>query len=149
MKISDHGLRLLKEWEGCKLQKYRDAGGKWTIGVGHLLTKEELMGGKYDDDITMDEALSILAADLHPVERHVSCLVSVPIRQHEFDALVSFVFNVGMGAFRKSTLLNKLNAGRYEEVPQELRKWVRVGGKRCLGLAHRREQEIALWKGEL
>lgn len=149
MKISDHGLRLLKEWEGCKLQKYRDAGGKWTIGVGHLLTKEELIGGKYDDGITMDEALSLLAADLKPAEAAVNGAVAVDLYQYQFDALVSFVFNVGVGAFRKSTLLKRLNAGRYEEVPTELRKWVRAGGKRCVGLAHRREKEIALWQGNL
>ncbi len=149
MRMSTNGLRLLKEWEGCRLQKYRDAGGKWTIGVGHLLTKEELMGGKYDDGITELEAMTLLAADLRPAEGAVNSAVTVDLRQHEFDALVSFTFNVGAGAFRKSTLLRKLNNGKYEDVPAELRKWVRAGGKRYHGLAVRREKEIALWKGDL
>lgn len=149
MKISDHGLQFIKREEGCILHVYKDAAGYPTIGIGHLLTREERIGGKYADGITEQEALDILRADVARTEKAVSSAVTVDLRQHEFDALVSLAFNIGTGAFGKSTLLKKLNAGRYEEVPTEMRKWVRAGGKRCLGLAHRREQEIALWKGEL
>ena len=147
MKMSETGLNLLKQWEGCRLEKYKDAGGKWTIGVGHLLTARELMGGKYDDGITEAEALELLAADVGPAETAVNRLVKMPMTQCEFDALCSFVLNVGAGAFQKSTLLKKLNRWDYVSVPDELRKWVRANGKRCQGLANRREKEILLWKG--
>lgn len=149
MKLSDNGLRLLKEWEGCKLRTYRDAGGKLTIGVGHLITKEELIGGKFNDGITEQEALDLLAADVIPAERSVNESVKVDLHQLEFDALVCFVFNVGTGAFKSSTLLKKLNDGDFLSVHEELRKWVKVDGKRCQGLANRREKEIQLWKGNL
>lgn len=147
MRMSDNGLTLLRQWEGCRLKKYRDEGGKWTVGVGHLLTREEIMGGKYDDGITVDEAMRLLAADVKPAEAAINRLVTVALLQHEFDALVSFVFNVGAQAFGQSTLLRKLNGMDYVSVPDELRKWVYVGGKRSQGLANRREKEIVLWKG--
>lgn len=147
MKMSDTGLDLLKQWEGVETEKYKDAGGKWTIGVGHLLTREEIMGGKYDDGITEAEALELLAADLRPFEECVKRNVRVALQQHEFDALVSFAFNVGAQNFAVSTLLKRLNRLDYTSVPDELRKWVRVNGKRCQGLANRREKEILLWKG--
>jgi len=147
MKISELGIEFIKCAEGVMLKKYKDVGGKWTIGVGHLLTREEIMGGKYDGGITKQEALALLAADLRPFEECVKRNVRVALQQHEFDALVSFAFNVGAQNFGQSTLLKKLNRLDYISVPDELRKWVRVNGKRCHGLANRREKEILLWKG--
>lgn len=147
--MSANGLQLLKEWEGCKLKKYRCSAGKWTIGVGHVLTREEQIGGKYDNGITTTEAMDLLAKDLGPAEKCVNDAVKVDLHQHEFDALVSFVFNVGCGAFFKSTLLKRVNERKYIDVPQEFRKWVYASGKRILGLANRREKEIALWQGRL
>jgi lysozyme len=149
MKLSDSGLQFLKKLEECRLQTYRDAGGKLTIGFGHLLTPEELISGKFDDGITEQEALDLLAADVVPAEDAVSRYVKLNLFEHEFDALVCFVFNVGVGAFKESTLLKKLNAGNYIDVPGELRKWVKADGKRCQGLANRREKEILLWRGKL
>lgn len=147
MKISELGIEFIKCAEGVMLKKYKDAGGKWTIGVGHLLSREEIMGGKYDDGITVDEAMRLLAADVKPAEMAINRMVTVALLQHEFDALVSFAFNVGAQNFGQSTLLKKLNRLDYISVPDELRKWVRVNGKRCHGLANRREKEILLWKG--
>lgn len=149
MKLSDNGVRLLAEWEGLRLHPYRDAGGKLTIGIGHLITKEELIGAKFDDGLTKEEALALLAVDVKPAEQAVRGCIEAPLQQHEFDALAIFAFNIGSSAFRKSTLRKKLNAGDYVSVPSELRKWVRAGGKRCQGLANRREKEIALWRGKL
>lgn len=149
MTLSDNGLQLLGEWEGLRQRLYRDAAGKLTIGYGHLLTKEELIGGKWNDGISLSDAIELLAKDVMSAEKCVDSNVKVTLQQHEFDALVCFTFNVGTGAFRSSTLLKKLNGGRYEEVPTELRKWVRAGGKRVQGLANRREKEIQLWSGNL
>lgn len=149
MRISEQGLHLLKEWEGIRLKKYKDVAGKWTIGVGHLLTKEELIGGKFDNGITSSEAITLLIRDVRPAESAVNRLVKCHLLQHQFEALVSFVFNLGEGNFRKSTLLRKLNQWNYDAVPGELRKWVYADGKKSKGLINRRENEIKLWRGEL
>ena len=148
MRISERGLHLLKEWEGIRLKKYKDVAGKWTIGVGHLITREELMGGKFDNGITPSEAIVLLVKDVRPAESAVNRLVKCHLLQHRYDTLVSFVFNVGEGNFQKSTLLRKLNAWDYDAVPKELRKWVYAGGKRSKGLVNRRENEIKLWSGD-
>ena len=149
MRISERGLHLLKEWEGVRLKKYKDVAGKWTIGVGHLITREELMGGKFDNGITPSEAIVLLVKDVRPAESAVNRLVKCHLLQHQFEALVSFVFNLGEENFKKSTLLRKLNAWDYDAVPKELRKWVYAGGKKIKGLINRRENEIKLWRGEL
>lgn len=149
MRISERGLHLLQKWEGIRLKKYKDVAGKWTIGVGHLLTKEELIGGKFDNGITSSEAITLLIRDVRPAESAVNRLVKCHLLQHQFDALVSFVFNLGEGNFRKSTLLRKLNQWNYDAVPGELRKWVYADGKKSKGLINRRENEIKLWRGEL
>jgi lysozyme len=148
MQISERGLHLLKEWEGCRLEKYRDVAGKWTIGVGHLITREELIGGKFDNGITPSESIVLLVKDVRPAESAVNRLVKCHLLQHQFDALVSFVFNLGEGSFQKSTLLRKLNAWDYDAVPKELRKWVYAGGRKVKGLINRRENEIKLWSGK-
>lgn len=147
MQTSQSGKDLIRDVEGCRLRVYRCSAGKLTIGIGHMLTQEELVGGKYDGGITLAEAYEILGRDLATAEGAVNKYVTVPLTQCEFDALVSFTFNVGAGAFRKSTLLRKLNAGDCVAVPDEMRKWVRVAGQRSQGLANRREKEIVRWKG--
>lgn len=149
MQISERGLHLLQKWERCRLEKYRDVAGKWTIGVGHLITREELMGGKFDNGISPAEAIKLFVKDVRPAESAVNRLVKCHLLQHQFDALVSFVFNLGEGNFRKSTLLRKLNQWNYDAVPGELRKWVYADGKKSKGLINRRENEIKLWRGEL
>jgi hypothetical protein len=91
--------------------------------------------------------MKILASDLVKFEDGVDNLVKVPLKQNQFDALVSFAFNVGLGALGKSTLLKKLNAGQYDAVPAELMKWTKAGGKELPGLVRRRRAEAALWRG--
>lgn len=144
MKISDKGLQLLKDWEGCRLSVYRDAAGLPTIGIGHLIKK-----GESFTTLTIEQALELLAADLAPFERTVNAGVSVPLAQDQFDALVIFAFNVGAAGFAQSTLLKKLNAGNYDAVPEQLMRWTKAGGKQCQGLVNRRQNEIKLWRGEL
>ncbi len=157
MQISDKGRNLLAEWEGVELQDYYDAAGKLTIGVGHLLTQSELSSGKilikgepvkYAAGLSLQEAMDLLAQDLDRFENVVNEHVTVELTQNQFDALTSFCFNVGSGAFRDSTLLRLLNQGLYEEVPTQLRRWVHSGGKKVQGLVNRREKEIALWLGQ-
>ena len=154
MKVSDQGKRKMREWEGSRARAYRDAGGKLTIGVGHLLTKSELASGKlwiqgypvpYAAGLSDEQILDLLGQDLAGAEQAVNAGVNVELSQNQFSALVSFCFNVGRIAFKNSTLLKLLNQEKYGEVPGQLRRWVRCQGKVIQGLVQRREQEIKLW----
>jgi lysozyme len=158
MQMSQHGLDLLTQWEGCELKVYNDAAGLPTIGVGHLLTKSELMSGKitiggvavkYSDGITSQQAEQLLAQDLGPTEAAVNNGVKVALSQNQFDALTSFTFNVGVAAFTNSTLLRVLNQGQYAQVPDQLMRWTRAGGRVVQGLVNRRQNEIKLWNGQI
>lgn len=126
------------EHEGVRLKAYPDpgtGGDPWTIGVGHT-------GGVQPGDvITHEEAMAFLADDVQSAEKCVTRCVKVAITQAQFDALVSFVFNVGCGAFSGSTLLKKLNAEDEEGAANEFLKWDKAGGRVMAGLAKRREAE--------
>lgn len=153
--MSREGLEFLMNEEGCKQEVYLDAGGKPTIGVGHLLTEEEITSGliqgkhSYGEGLTYDQCLDVLAEDVERFEDAVNDLVEVDLNQTQFDALVSLCFNIGRGAFARSTLLRVLNQGRYKAVPAQFRAWRKVNGKVVAGLVARREREIALWLTEL
>jgi len=139
MKTSQSGLDAIKKFEVFRSQAYLDSGGVLTIGFGSTrgVTEGMVIGTK--------EAEERLQDDLRAAEEAVNRLVTVPLSQDQFDALVSFVFNVGEGAFQKSTLLRKLNAGDHDSVPVELMKWVHVKKKRVEGLANRRAAEAGIW----
>lgn len=155
MKISENGKRLLAEWEGINTRLYRDSGNALTIGIGHLLTRDELTSGKiwinskpvkYRDGLTDQQCWDLLDQDLKPAESAINNnLVIADLNQNQFDALVSFVFNVGVTAFLRSTLLKQLNQGQFDQVPAQLRRWVHASGKVVKGLINRREKEIVLW----
>lgn len=146
MKLSAEGLAILGALEGFRATKYLDQGGRPTIGFGHLVGPSESF-----DTITREEALDLLAEDVAEAEDAINDLVTVPLTQNEFDALVCFVFNIGRGALRHSTTLRVINSGNKRQVPEWLRKWVYVtiegGAKlRSDGLENRREKEIELWQ---
>ena len=146
MKTSEAGIDLIKQFEGCKLTAYKCPAGVWTIGYGHTTMAGEptvVEGMK----ITAVEAANILKRDLRKFELGVGENVKVPLIQNQFDALVSFAFNCGLGALQKSTLLRKLNAGDYASVPAELMKWTKAGGKELPGLVRRRRAEAGMWRG--
>lgn len=154
MKMSANGLEKLKEWEGVILHVYRDAAGLKTIGIGHLLTESEKKTGvikiagnlvEYADGITERQALDLLAQDVAPAEAAVNKAVVVPINQNQFDALVSFAFNVGTNGMRSSTAIAMLNAGKVEQVAPWLAKWNKAGGRVNDGLIVRRRNEIKLF----
>lgn len=154
MKTSDHGKEKITAWEGFEPRVYSDAAGKLTIGVGHLLTPSELSSGKiriagepvrYADGLSEPQIVELLGQDLEGAEAAVNNGAQVELSQNQFDALVSFCFNVGAAAFRSSTLLKLLNRGQYDDVPAQLRRWVHCGGEVVQGLVRRREHEIALW----
>lgn len=144
--INQAGLDLIKRFEGLRLQAYDDngamPGGVWTIGYGHT------GGVRPGDEITEAEAERLLREDLATAERAVIRLVHVPLSGNQFATLVSFAFNVGEGALARSTLLKRLNQGRYEDVPAQLMRWVFQGKTRLRGLERRRAAEADLWLAE-
>ena len=130
----------IKIAEGLRLKAYLDTGGVWTIGYGH--TGPEVVKGL---TITMEQAEALLTEDLRTAEDHVNSAVKVKLTQNQFDALVSFVYNIGGGAFKESTLLRLLNAGDYEGAANQLPRWVKDNGRLIDGLVNRRREERELF----
>lgn len=146
MQTSADGLALIKTFEGLKLQSYLCPANVWTIGYGHTSAAgpPKVYEGMV---ITKSEAESILRRDLRKYEEAVDQTIKVPLKQNQFDALVSFCYNIGPGAFASSTLAKKLNRKEYDAVPAELMKWNKAGGKELPGLTRRRRDEAKLWRG--
>lgn len=143
MRPSEACYALIRQREGCRLTAYPDpatGGAPWTIGYGH--TGSEVHQGM---TISQQEADEMLEHDVDKVAVQVSRLVNVDMTQHEFDALVCFVFNVGIGNFAKSTMLKKLNSGDFAGAAAEFPKWDRAAGKEMPGLLARREAEEGLF----
>jgi lysozyme len=140
MKTGQRGVELITFFEGCKLKAYQDSVGIWTIGVGH--TGPDVCRG---ETVTQDEADELLHGDLLHAEDAVNRLVKVPIGQNEFDALVSFTFNLGEGNLKSSTLLRLLNQMRYQEAADQFPRWNKAGGVVLAGLTKRREAEKRLF----
>ena len=142
MKISQEGVALIKKFEGCELEAYQDAVGVWTIGYGH--TKNVQEGQK----ISEEEAESMLTHELMEYCKYVEDAVEVPLHQNQFDALVSWTYNLGPSNLNKSTMLKVLNRGHYEEVPAQICRWNKAGGKVLEGLTRRRNAESLLFEGK-
>jgi GH24 family phage-related lysozyme (muramidase) len=142
--INDAGLEIIKHFEGRKLQAYQDSVGIWTIGYGHTSAAgaPQVRAGM---TITEQQAEDILKQDLGLFEAGVRDRVKVPLNSDQFSALVSFAFNVGLGALGNSTLLRKLNAGDYAGAANEFTRWVKAGGATLPGLVRRRDAERALF----
>lgn len=152
--LSDAGLRALIQREGARGRMYHDSAGLATIGVGHLLSRDEQATGTlairghpvaWRTGLTKRQIAALLDQDAAAAEDAVNALVTVPIDQDQFDALVSFVFNVGISTFKSSTLLRKLNRGNYTAVPQEMKRWIYSAGRVVAGLIKRREREAEQW----
>lgn len=140
MKISQKGLDLVKSFEGLRLKAYYDSIGVLTIGFGS--TGPHVKSGMM---ITAEQAEDLLRDDVSRFEACVSKQVTVPLSQNQFDALVSFAFNLGCGNLASSTLLKKLNTKDYAGASLEFPKWNRAGGRVLTGLTRRREAEKALF----
>lgn len=148
MRISDEGLEFVKKHEGVIDHVYLDPVDLPTVGVGHLLSPYEEDLWPVGTKLTRDQIDILLREDVREAEECVSESVTSDLDQSQFDALVSFVFNVGCGAFKKSTLLRLLNAGLIEDAAEEFQKWRMAKGKVLPGLVKRREAEKALFLGE-
>lgn len=145
MQISFKGIEAIKGFEGFRKEAYRDTGGVWTIGYGttHYQGKPVEAG----QTVTEQEAKEALVADLAWAQTAVNQLVKKPLNQRMFDALVSFTYNVGAEAFRKSTLLKLLNEGKYREASNEFTRWKYDNGNIVPGLLKRRLVEQAMFNG--
>jgi len=142
MKISQEGLSLIKKFEGCELEAYKCAANVWTIGYGS--TK----GVKKGDTISQEEADKLLLHEMEEYEGYINDMVNVDLKQNQFDAMVSWVFNLGPANLKASTLLKVLNAKDYEGVPAQIKRWNKAGGKVLQGLIRRREAESLLFAGK-
>lgn len=139
MKTSTNGIELIKRFESCSLSAYQCPAKIWTIGVGH--TKNVKQG----DKISQSQADQFLHDDLSSSENAVNAYCTHALTQNQFDALVSFVFNVGAGNFKSSTLLKRLNANMIGLAAMEFPKWNKAQGKEFAGLTARREAEKQLF----
>ena len=142
MKCSQEGLALIKKFEGCRLKAYRCSANVLTIGYGHT------GGVKEDDTISQPEADELLENDIAKFEEYVSDNVIVELKQYQFDALVAWTFNLGVGNVRSSTMLKKLNESDYASVPSEMKRWNKAGGKTLDGLIRRRKAEGLLFENK-
>lgn len=142
MKISEEGLALIKKFEGCELTAYKCSAGVWTIGYGHTKGVEEGM------TITKAQAEGMLLEELVEYEDAVKNAVTISLDQCMFDALVSWTYNLGPSNLNASTMLKVLNAGDYDGVPAQIKRWNKAGGKVLEGLIRRREAEALLFEGK-
>lgn len=142
MHISQQGLDLIKSFEGLRLSAYKCPADVWTIGYGTTA------GVKPGQAITKERAEELLREDVARFEAQVLRLVKVPLTQGQFDALTSFVYNLGAGNLSNSTLLRVLNAGDYSGAAAQFDRWDKAGGKVLPGLVRRRAAERALFEGK-
>jgi GH24 family phage-related lysozyme (muramidase) len=142
--ISQRGLDLISGFEGKSLTVYQD-GDKPAIGFGHIIHDEAELAEYKRNGITEKRAYELLRSDATRYERAVNQLVTVALSQNQFDALVSFTFNLGPRTLAESDLLQKLNLGMYDQVPSELEKYIKVNGVPTGGLLRRRKAEAALF----
>lgn len=146
--ISQSGIDLIKRFEGFRANLYNDVAGHCTIGYGTLVHQGNCNGSEsaeFRSGITETRATDLLMARINSAASTVNERVNVVLNQNQFDALVSFVYNIGVGAFGRSTLLRRLNEGSYADVPSELRRWVKVNGVTTQGLVNRRNAEIEVF----
>ena len=138
MKTSADGLKLIEGFEGCVLHSYYDIGKRLTIGIGHLMILHE----SYPNGITLKQAYDILSKDVSFVENAINNWMEkdkITLTQNQFDALVDFGFNLGVGA------LNELVAHGKTEIPQHMPLYDHAGGKVNAAILKRREAEVSLW----
>ena len=148
MKVSDKLIKLLRHHEGVRNKPYQCPAKLWTVGIGHLIGDGKTLPPEWNKTFTNEEIDAILKRDLNRFELGVhKMLPNVRLRQHEFDALVSFCFNLGLGCFQRSTIRQALLRGDKEQAMESLVKYCRAGGKILKGLQNRRLDERRLFLG--
>ena len=146
MKVSDKAIKVIKHHEGVRAKPYKCPAGLWTVGVGHLIGDGKSLPESWNRTFTQEEIDGLLKHDLNRFELGVSkMLPNVRLRQCEFDALVSFSFNLGLGTFQRSTIRQALIRGDKEAAMESLLKYCKAGGKILKGLENRRKDEKAMF----
>ena len=156
MKVSDKCIHMIMHHEGVRSKPYQCPALLWTVGVGHVIDpthakvpmadrKQLPIPAGWDRVLSNDEIMDILKADLNRFEQGVLRLIKVPLTQGQFDALVSFSFNVGLGNLQNSTLRMKVNRSDFEGASEQFLVWTKAGGKVLKGLVTRRTDEQALF----
>jgi len=143
--LTDEGLALIKRFEGFSATPYLCPAGWWTIGFGAVRGPDGLPVSAATAPVGEEAAEGLLRRDMAIAERAVLRLISVPLADGQFDALVSFTFNLGAGALQRSTLRRKVNRDEHAEVPGEFQKWVWGGGRKLPGLIRRRRVESEIY----
>jgi lysozyme len=147
--VSKAAIALIKHHEGVRSRPYRCPANLWTVGVGHLIGDGKSLPDSWNRTFSQEEIDGILKSDLRRFELGVSkMLPNVPLRQHEFDAIISFCFNLGLGCFQRSTIRQALLRGDKTQAMESLVKYCRAGGKILRGLQLRRLDERALFEGK-
>jgi lysozyme len=147
--VSKAAIALIKHHEGVRNRPYRCPANLWTVGVGHLIGDGKSLPDSWNRTFSQEEIDGILKSDLRRFELGVhKMLPNVPLRQHEFDAIISFCFNLGLGCFQRSTLRQALLRGDKKAAMESLVKYCRAGGKILKGLQTRRLDEKALFEGK-
>lgn len=146
MKTSQQGLDLIKHYEGVRQKPYRCPAGLWTVGCGHLIGNGLDLPDSWNRTFTLEEIDALLAKDVARFERGVSLYCPVRLTQSQFDCLVSFSFNLGLGVLQRSRLRQKINRGDFEGAIQSLLKYNKANGKVLKGLDLRRKAEAALFR---
>ena len=157
MRTGEKGIALIKAFEGCRKRPYRCPAHLWTVGYGKLMYAEQAtlkvperlaypLRPEHDREFTPGEIDAFLVEELNSTERGVARLCPASIsNQGQFDALVSFAFNCGLGTLQRSTLRAKYNRGEIEDAADEFLKYVKAAGKELPGLVRRRNAERALY----
>jgi lysozyme len=149
VKVSERAIKLIKHHEGVRNRPYRCPANLYTVGVGHLIGDGKTLPPEWNRTFTEAEIDGLLKSDLRRFELGVhKMLPNVPLRQHEFDAIISFCFNLGLGCFQRSTLRQALLRGDKKAAMESLVKYCRAGGKILRGLQIRRLDEKALFEGK-
>ena len=145
MKTSQAGIDLIKQFESCKLTPYRDCVGIWTVGWGHVLGNGHTLSDDDNRTYTQEEVDEFLRSDLERFEHGVLTYITVPLTQGQFDSLVCFSYNLGLGTLQRSTLRQKILRGDGEGAAEEILKYNKAGGVVLKGLTRRRQAEYQLF----
>jgi lysozyme len=155
-RLSPEGIAFLVDYEKAIPKAYKDSAGKWTIGIGHLITEEEQDSGLveiagYDHvkwrktELNNAQMDALFRQDIAPRERWLSDSLFPQPKQHEFDAMFCLMYNIGMAGFARSSVRRLFNAGRLPEAGDAFLLWNKAGGKVSAGLKKRRQQERAMF----
>jgi len=145
MKTSQQGLKLIERFEGISLTPYKDCVGLYTIGVGHLIGDGRSLPSSWNRTFTVNECYELLASDVTKFELGVARYITAKLTQNQFNALVSFAFNLGLGTLQRSSLRQKLNRGDQEGAVKTWLKYNKAGGQVVKGLDLRRKAEVSLF----